>query len=149
MTILGTCYIHSVCLSHNKLLQFIVVYERSLLPFFQIRGNISSIYIYIKTYVYTCMCVYIYMYVKAYIYILAHEEHILLTNLHSYSIGKTYRLTVASGTQNSSMLPKCPGHEMSHPIFVHRGSSESMVKPILLTPALKSSVLIHFLNFSG
>ena len=60
-----------------------------------------------------------------------------------------YRLTVASGNQNSSMLPKCPGHEMSHPIFDHRGSPESMVNPILLNPALKSAVLIHFLNFSG
>ena len=127
MAILGTCHIHRACLSQNKLLQYIVVYERSLLRFFQNRGNIKSIYIYTYVYVYICTgnCIYIYVYI--YIYI----------------------LTVASGNQNSSMLPKCPGHEMSHPIFDHRGSPESMVNPILLNPALKSAVLIHFLNFSG
>ena len=69
--------------------------------------------------------------------------------LYIYIYMYIYILTVASGNQNSSMLPKCPGHEMSHPIFDHRGSPESMVNPILLNPALKSAVLIHFLNFSG
>ena len=108
------------------------------------------IYIYIHMYIYIHIHKYVYIYIyicigNIYIYICIYKYIYIYINIYIY----IYRLTVASGNQNSSMLPKCPGHEMSHPIFDHRGSPESMVNPILLNPALKSSVLIHFLNFSG
>ena len=46
-----------------------MVYERSLLPFFQNRRNIKPIYIYIYTYIYIHMYIYIHIHKYMYIYI--------------------------------------------------------------------------------